>query len=95
MKPREGRPKIARRIKRLRDIFLSSLERTRTNYRFRVYGYVAMPEHVHLLVSEPDVEMLRKSIQALKISVVRLAAPVSPFWQKCYYDHAVGFAVSL
>jgi REP element-mobilizing transposase RayT len=47
----------------LRDVFLSSLERTRTNYRFRVYGYVVMPEHVHLLVSEPDVEMLSKSIQ--------------------------------
>jgi putative transposase len=71
---------------RLRDIFLSSLERTRTNYRLRVYGYVVMPEHVHLLVSEPDVEMLSKSIQALKISVARLAAPVSPFWQKPYYD---------
>jgi len=48
-----------------------------------------MPEHVHLLVSEPDVEMLSKSIQALKISVARLAAPVSPFWQKRYYDHNV------
>jgi putative transposase len=64
---------------RLRDIFLSSLERTRTNYRLRIYGYVVMPEHVHLLVSEPDVEMLSKTIQALKISVARLAAPVSPF----------------
>ena len=74
---------------RLRDIFLSSLERTRFNYRFRVYGYVVMPEHVHLLVSEPDVEMLSKSIQALKISVARLAAPVAPFWQKRYYDHNV------
>jgi putative transposase len=74
---------------RLRDIFLSSLERTRTNYSLRVYGYVVMPEHVHLLVSEPDVEMLSKSIQALKISVARLAAPVSPFWQKRYYDHNV------
>ena len=73
---------------RLRDIVLSSLERTRTNYSFRVYGYV-LPEHVHLLVSEPDVEMLSKTIQALKISVARLAAPVSPFWQKRYYDHNV------
>src|SRR5205823_291998 len=40
-------------------------------YQFRVFGYVIMPEHVHLLVSEPDVESLAKAIQALKVSFVR------------------------
>ena len=32
-----------------------------------------MPEHVHLLVSEPEVEALATAIQALKISVARRA----------------------
>jgi len=36
------------RDERLRDMFVACLERMRRNYRFRVYGYVVMPEHVHL-----------------------------------------------
>src|SRR5271154_5126858 len=36
-----------------RRIFESALERVRRNYRLHVYGYVIMPEHVHLLVSQP------------------------------------------
>jgi putative transposase len=35
-------------------IFESALERVRRSYRLYVYGYVVMPEHVHLLLSEPD-----------------------------------------
>jgi putative transposase len=30
------------------------LERVRRSYRVYVYGYVVMPEHVHLLLSEPN-----------------------------------------
>jgi REP-associated tyrosine transposase len=37
-----------------RRIFESGLERVRRNYRLYVYGYVVMPEHVHLLLSEPQ-----------------------------------------
>src|SRR5258708_30384585 len=36
-----------------KDIFLDSLELTRKRYNFEVLGYVVMPEHVHLLLSEP------------------------------------------
>ena len=37
-----------------RRTFESALERVRRNYRLNVYGYVIMPEHVHLLLSEPE-----------------------------------------
>ena len=40
-----------------------------------------MPEHVHLLVSEPDIELLATAIQALKISAARRRkkyCPVGP-----------------
>jgi putative transposase len=30
------------------------LERVRRSFRLQVYGYVVMPEHVHLLLSEPQ-----------------------------------------
>jgi putative transposase len=62
-------------------------------------GYVVMPDHVHLLVSEPDRELLCTAIQALKISFARRAPAGGyqgemPFWQKRYYDHNVRTATS-
>ena len=38
---------------RSRDLFLRVLESVRRRYDFVVTGYVVMPEHVHLLISEP------------------------------------------
>src|SRR3989441_8794933 len=35
-------------------IFESALERVRRSFRLSVYGYVVMPEHIHLLLSEPQ-----------------------------------------
>ena len=35
-------------------MFEQTLERVRRWYGFCVFGYVVMPEHVHLLVSEPE-----------------------------------------
>jgi putative transposase len=53
------------------DLFLEILERIRRRYRFVVLGYVVMPEHVHLLTSEPQRETLSTVVQALKLGFVR------------------------
>jgi putative transposase len=53
------------------DLFLKILDRVRLSYRLVVVGYVVMPEHVHLLVSEPQRKTLSTAIQALKLGVVR------------------------
>ena len=82
----------------MKDLFLDCLESSRRRYRLLVYGYVVMPEHVYLLVSEPSNDLLSTSIQALKISFFRRATAIglrhSPFWQKRYYDHNVRSAHS-
>jgi putative transposase len=39
-----------------RRIVESALERVRLSFRLQVYGYAVMPEHVHLLLSEPQRE---------------------------------------
>ena len=54
-----------------RDLILEILERIRRRYRLVVLGYVVMPEHVHLLVSEPQRANLSIAIQALKLGFVR------------------------
>jgi putative transposase len=77
----------------VRDLFVQALERTRTLYCMRVYGFVVMPEHVHLLLSEPERGTIANVIQSLKISSAKRARqanaggnPEDPFWQKRYYD---------
>ncbi len=71
-----------------RSRFEQCLERTRIRYSFVVMAYVVMPEHVHLLVTEPARDTLARALQALKVSVSRLS-PERPFWQARYYDFNV------
>ena len=52
---------------RRRDLFLKVLEKVRERYQFVVLGYVVMPEHVHLLISEPQESTPSKVMQALKL----------------------------
>ncbi len=39
-----------------RELVESALERVRRSYRLYIYGYVVMPDHVHLLLSEPQTQ---------------------------------------
>jgi len=49
-----------------------------------------MPEHVHLLLSEPERETLALVLQMLKQMVSRkLAGKSGHFWQERYYDFHV------
>ena len=90
---------------RRRDLFLEILEQVRAKYEFVVAGYVVMPEHFHLLISEPRVKKLSRVMQVLKQRVslccrgkqrkragqLRLwDDPLPPaFWQPRYYDFNV------
>ena len=60
---------------RARDRFLSILEETRQQYRFVVVGYVIMPEHVHLLLNEPEVGTPSTVMQVLKQRTARALLP--------------------
>jgi putative transposase len=68
-----------------------SLERARQNYGLCVFGYVVMPEHVHMLVDEPEQGPLSRLMQSLKQSVARTLAlrAEEPFWMARYYDFNV------
>ena len=60
---------------RSRDRFLSILEQVRRRYRFVVVGYVVMPEHIHLLLSEPEIGNPSKVMQVLKQRAARALLP--------------------
>jgi len=91
---------------RMEEAFLLALEQVRRRFALRVYGYVVMPEHAHLLVSEPAENRLAKAVQLLKMKVSlearkrgQRAAGESAFWQARYFDHNVrnqaGFVTQL
>jgi REP element-mobilizing transposase RayT len=49
-----------------RNLFLKILEQVSVRYRFAVVGYVVMPEHIHLLISEPERGTPSTVMQVLK-----------------------------
>ena len=56
-----------------------------------IYGYVVMPEHVHLLVNEPPRATLADAVHCLKLSFAKRVQSLAVagsgcFWQKRYYD---------
>lgn len=79
------------------DLFLTCLEDMRTRFQPYLYGYVVMPEHVHLLLSEPQRETLADAMHYLKlsfskrVSTMRLGEAGS-FWYKRYFDRNVSDA---
>ena len=50
-----------------------------------------MPEHVHLLVSEPENGPLAEALKSLKQGIARTLAlrGSEPFWMERYYDFNV------
>ncbi len=58
-----------------RRTFESALERVRRSFRLQVYAYVVMPEHVHLVLSEPQQATLADALKSLKQGVSRRLLP--------------------
>ena len=63
------------------------LEQTRARHRARVYAYVLMPEHIHLLINEPPSILVAQFLKALKqIASRKLRGDRRQFWQPRYFD---------
>ena len=89
---------------RARNVFVKYLDGVRKEKRFLLLGFVVMPEHVHLLVSEPQQGDLSTALQVLKQQVARrllkmktaqlqleFAGPDEErhLWQRRFYDFNV------
>ena len=74
------------------NVLLHALEEMRKKFDMRIYGFVFMPEHVHLLLGEPQKRTLADALHYLKLSTSkslrsRAAQPaLRSFWQARYYD---------
>ncbi len=56
---------------RARNVFVRALGKIRERHKFLLVGYVVMPEHVHLLISEPPRVTPSVVLKALKQRVSR------------------------
>jgi REP-associated tyrosine transposase len=82
------------RSARKRDVFLRILEEVRRRYQFYLVGYVVMPEHFHLLISESKLATPSLFMQVLKQRVSRtLRRPLRrrnpnqlPLWREARED---------
>jgi putative transposase len=90
---------------RARNVFVKILDEVRDRYGFSLVGYVVMPEHVHLLISEPHRGTPSMAIQVLKQRVSRRKRRAASrqlkltfesgedslprFWQRRFYDFNV------
>ena len=75
----------------VRRVFEETLEQVRRWYGVYVVGYVVMPQHVHLLLTEPERSTLSIALQMLKQNVSQKVPhpPKMQFWQTRYYDFNV------
>jgi REP-associated tyrosine transposase len=80
---------------RARTIFVQALATIRERYEFLLVGYVVMPDHVHLLISETDKGTPSTVLKVLKQRVARdlfaekhraPAVGLPRFWQPRFYD---------
>jgi putative transposase len=70
-----------------KDVAAVFLAETRARHQARIYAYVLMPEHVHLLVNEPPAILLGEWIKVFKQAVSRaLKGPREQFWLPRYFD---------
>ena len=86
---------------RKRNHFVRVLQQTRAKYRFAVVGFVVMPEHVHLLIDEPEIGTPSTVVQVIKQRTASSRRRGSEkqleifsnqehrFWQVRFYDFNV------
>jgi putative transposase len=73
-----------------KGIFEVALEETRARHQARIYAYVLMPEHVHLLINEPPTILLAQLLKSLKQTTSRrVRGDREKFWQDRYFDRNI------
>jgi putative transposase len=81
---------------RAKEILVKYLHVVREKHQFKLFGYVIMPEHVHLVIYPPEGMKLGLVIREIKSrstkeyfaeSEVAPAGAQRVFWQRRCYDH--------
>jgi putative transposase len=72
----------------MRALVVDGLARTQKKYGMDVFGFIVMPEHVHVLLAEPDDGTIADVMKCWKLSVA-LRQDLRPLWEERYHDFNV------
>jgi putative transposase len=82
---------------RMAELFCEVLFRYRDAGKFQLHAFVAMPNHIHLLLTVPEGLMLERTMQLIKggfsYEVGKRFSMRGVIWQKSYVDRRVRDAV--
>jgi len=67
-------------------LFIETLQHYRAEGFYKLYAYVVMPDHIHLLITTDD---LADAMQRIKGGFSRKLSSKFPVWQRGFTDHAV------
>jgi putative transposase len=67
-----------------KDTLERFIERARQSHSLTIYAYVLMPEHVHLLTTEPETRSLASFLKGESSKLLKGSR--EKFWQTRYYD---------
>jgi len=68
------------------ELFLETLQHYRREGRYKLHAFVAMPDHVHLLIT-PQGITLERAMQLIKGGFSHRLGSRFPVWQKGFNDH--------
>lgn len=70
------------------ELFLETLQQYRREGHYRLHAFIAMPDHIHLLLT-PQAIPLERAIMLVKGGFSRRLASKYPVWQKGFSDHRI------
>jgi putative transposase len=74
-------------------LFLQTLYRYRREGRFELHAFIAMPEHVHLLLTPANNVTIERAVQLIKGAYSHELGPIigrdQEIWQRGFTDHRI------
>jgi len=67
-------------------LFIETLQHYRAAGSYKLFAFVVMPDHVHLLIQTDD---LSKSMKNIKGGFTHRFSPTRQFWQPGFTDHLI------
>jgi len=75
-------------VPRMAELFMESLQHYRAEGHYKLFAFVVMPDHVHLLLT-PQQKPVSYVMNLIKGSFSHRAASSFPVWQRGFADHLI------
>jgi len=73
----------------LGDELVNILNHTASGRHTQFFAWCIMPDHVHLLVQDPDIVDLVRLLKGRATPLARRVEPQRRLWQRSFYDHGL------